>query len=119
MSVEGFFDFMIFGYLNMKTAVFNLNGEILGIIFGTFSLMMAGIILPITIIIALLTFNKKIFSKEFILKNLGVIFEMVKTKKLSSQIYMIVFYIRRIIILAFCFFFLNKYPSLVLVLICV
>ena len=83
MSVEGFFDFMIFGYLNMKTAVFNLNGEILGIIFGTFSLMMAGIILPVTIILALLTFNKKIFSKEFILKNLGVIFEMVKTKKLS------------------------------------
>jgi len=74
---------MIFGYLNVKTALFNLNGEILGIIFGTFSLMMAGIILPFTIILALITFNKKIFSKEFILKNLGVIFEMVKTKKLS------------------------------------
>ena len=83
MSVEGFFDFMIFGYLNMKTAIFNLNGEILGIIFGTFSLMMAGIILPFAIILALITFNKKFFSKEFILKNLGVIFEMVKTKKLS------------------------------------
>ena len=58
MSVEGFFDFMIFGYLNMKTAEFTTNGEILGFSFGIFSLLTSGLILPITLIFALIIYEK-------------------------------------------------------------
>ena len=53
MAIEGFFDFIIFGFLNIKTAEFTMNGEILGFSFGVFSIAMSGLILPITIIIIL------------------------------------------------------------------
>ena len=58
MSIEGFIDFIIFGYLNMKTAKFSMNGEILGFIFGSFSISMSGFILPTTIIILLMIVKK-------------------------------------------------------------
>jgi len=104
MSIEGFFDFMIFGYLNIKTAEFSLDGEILGFSFGIFSILVSGFILPVIIIVALIAYDKNQLSKEDFLKKWGAIFEMVKSKKISSRIYMMVFYIRRMIILASCFF---------------
>jgi hypothetical protein len=104
MSIEGFFDFMIFGYLNMKTAEFTTNGEFLGLSFGIFSLLASGLILPITLIVALFIYYKNKIKKEDFEKNWGALFEMVKTKNISSRIYMIIFYIRRMIILASCFF---------------
>jgi hypothetical protein len=58
MAIEGFFDFMIFGYLNMRTAEFSTSGEILGFMFGIFSLLNSGIILPILLIVALIAFYK-------------------------------------------------------------
>jgi len=58
MAIEGFFDFMIFGYLNMRTAEFSTSGEILGFMFGIFSLLTSGIILPILLIVALIAFYK-------------------------------------------------------------
>ena len=64
MSIEGFFDFMIFGYLNMKTAQFTTNGEILGFGFGIFSLLTSGLILPITLIFALIIYEKNLLEKE-------------------------------------------------------
>ena len=104
MSIEGFFDFMIFGYLNMKTAEFTTNGEFLGFSFGTFSLLASGLILPIILIVALIIYYKNKLKKEDFEKKWGALFEMVKTKNISSRIYMIIFYIRRMIILASCFF---------------
>jgi hypothetical protein len=64
MSVEGFFDFMIFGYLNMKTAKFTTNGEFLGFSFGIFSLLASGLIFPITLIIALIVYYKNKLKKR-------------------------------------------------------
>jgi hypothetical protein len=55
MSIEGFIDFCIFGYLNMVTAEFNMDGEILGFSFGLFSLVMSVVIMPLTIIILVCT----------------------------------------------------------------
>jgi hypothetical protein len=104
MSVEGFFDFMIFGYLNMKTAEFTTNGEFLGFSFGIFSLLASGLILPITLIVALIVYSKYKLKKVDFEKKWGALFEMVKMKNISGRIYMIIFYIRRMIILAFCFF---------------
>ena len=43
---------------------------------------------------------------------------MVKKKYIYSRIYMIVFYIRRIIILACIFFGMNKYTSIIMVFTC-
>jgi hypothetical protein len=66
MSIEGFFDFMIFGYLNMKTAEFTLNGEILGFNFGIFSLLTDGLILPVSLIVAIILYdNKKLKHEDF------------------------------------------------------
>jgi len=64
MSIEGFFDFIIFGYLNMRTAEFTMSGEILGFCFGIFSLSASGLILPSTIIIILITKDISEFEKE-------------------------------------------------------
>ena len=44
---------------------------------------------------------------------------MVKTKNISSRIYMLVFYIRRMTILASCFFASSEYASLILAITCV
>ena len=53
MSIEGLIEFIIYGYLNFKTADFTLNGEVLGFGFGVFSLSMSGFILPVILIVLL------------------------------------------------------------------
>ena len=58
MAIEGFFDFIIFGYLNMLTAKFTTSGEILGFMFGIFSLLTSGLVLPILLIVALIVVYK-------------------------------------------------------------
>ena len=118
MSIEGLFDFIIFGFLNMKTAQFTLNGEILGFSFGIFSLLTSLIILPSTLFVTLILFSKNQIKKEELETNCVALFEMVRTKNISTRIYMIVFYIRRMIILASCFFAPNIYASLILILTC-
>ena len=80
MAIEGFFDFIIFGYLNLKTAEFTLNGEILGFRFGIFSLLTSGLILPLTIIVALIIFDKYKLKKEDFEEKWGALFELVKSK---------------------------------------
>ena len=59
MSIEGLIEFIIYGYLNTKTAEFTMNGEVLGFGFGVFSLSMSGAILPLVSIIIILTKSKK------------------------------------------------------------
>ena len=54
MSIEGLIEFIIFGYLNTITRQNTMNGEILGFVFGTFSLYMAGLILPLVLIFLIL-----------------------------------------------------------------
>lgn len=49
---------MIFGYLNIVTADFSMNGEILGFSFGIFSLLMSGLIFPVVLIIILIVKDK-------------------------------------------------------------
>ena len=88
----------------MKTAEFTTNGEFLGFSFGIFSLSVSGLILPITLIVALIVYYKNKLEKKDFKKKWGALFEMVKMKNISSRIYMIIFYIRRMIILASCFF---------------
>lgn len=58
ISIEGLIEFIIFGYLNIKTAEFSMNGEILGISFAIFSTLMSGFILPIFSMILLIITKK-------------------------------------------------------------
>ena len=74
MSIEGFFDFMIFGYLNMKTAEFTTNGEFLGFSFGIFSLFASGIIFPIILVVALIVYYKNKLKKEDFKKKWAALF---------------------------------------------
>ena len=78
--------------------------EFLGFSFGIFSLLASGLILPITLIVALIVYYKYKLKKEDFEKKWGALFEMVKMKKISSKLYMIIFYVRRMIILVSCFF---------------
>ena len=57
LAIEGFIEFVIFGILNAKTADFRMNGEIMGFIFGTFSLSLSAIVLPILTIGFLIIYN--------------------------------------------------------------
>jgi hypothetical protein len=62
MSIEGFIDFVIFGYLNIKTREFTLNGEISGFSFGVFTLSMSGLVLPLMLIVLILIKKRKRIS---------------------------------------------------------
>ena len=59
MTIEGFIEFIIFGYLNTTTREFTLNGEIFGFSFGIFSLSMSGLIFPSVLIFHILTKKNK------------------------------------------------------------
>ena len=64
MAIEGLIDFIVFGYLNIVTKEFGMNGEIMGFIFGTFSISLSGIILPLILIILILFTKPKEFKKR-------------------------------------------------------
>ena len=55
LSIEGFLEFIIFGYLNFLTAEYTLSGEQLGIGLGVLSLTLSGLIFPICTLFHLLT----------------------------------------------------------------
>jgi hypothetical protein len=74
MSIEGFFDFMIFGYLNMKTAKITTNGEFLRFSFGIFSLFVSGLTFPITLVVALIVYYKYKLGKKDFEKKWGALF---------------------------------------------
>ena len=57
MGIEGFIDFIVFGYLNFITREYSINGEIMGFAFGTFSISVSGIALPLALIL-LIIFTK-------------------------------------------------------------
>jgi len=81
--------------------------------------------LPLALIVALIVFYKFKLSKEDFKNKWGALFEMVITKNTSTRIYMLVFFIRRMIVLASFYNALkkknsrDKYSSLILVFTCV
>jgi hypothetical protein len=88
----------------MITAEFTSSGEILGFIFGIYSLLFSGIILPIALIFALIVFYKYKLSKEDFKNKWGALFEFINTKKKTASIYNLVFVLRRMIFVYLCFF---------------
>ncbi len=59
LSIEGFLELIIFGYLNLLTADYSLNGEQLGVIFGIISITLSGIIFPVCSLCHLMTKNQE------------------------------------------------------------
>ena len=78
MSIEGLIEFIIFGYLNTMTRELTMNGEILGFAFGTFSLYMSGLILPLILIVLIVMKKKESFKRKKFNERWGALFELVK-----------------------------------------
>jgi hypothetical protein len=57
MTMEGFFEFVIYSFLNFYSVDITLNGEVLGVLFSSFCFYLASIFLPISLMWA-------IFSKD-------------------------------------------------------
>ena len=57
--MEGYFEFMVFGFLNLYTLDTSTNGEILGFIFSLLCLFHAIIFLPIALLWALFSKDEK------------------------------------------------------------
>jgi hypothetical protein len=78
MSIEGLIEFIIFGYLNTITREYTLNGEILGFLFGSFSLYMAGLILPSVLLFIIVIKKQESYSRTKFKQRWGALFELVK-----------------------------------------
>ena len=50
MALEGMIEFLINGYLNLMTAQFSSNGEIMGVSISGFCIFLSSTVLPSTII---------------------------------------------------------------------
>jgi hypothetical protein len=57
MTLEGFFEFVVYSILNFYSMDFNLNGEVLGILFSVVCSYLAVIFLPIALLWAIFTKN--------------------------------------------------------------
>jgi hypothetical protein len=58
MTMEGYFEFLVYGLLNVYTANSNLNGEVLGLIIAYFCLSMV-IMVAISMLWAIFTKDEK------------------------------------------------------------
>lgn len=59
MAMEGFFEFVIYSFLNFYSMDFTLNGEVLGIFISAFCAYSAMIFLPISLLWIIFTKNEK------------------------------------------------------------
>lgn len=64
MTMEGYFEFVIYGLVNAYTADIKTNGDVLGIIIAAFCLYNAIIFLPILLLWAIFTKNQKDLAKK-------------------------------------------------------
>ena len=113
MTMEGFFDFLIYGLLNAYTANTSMNGEILGILIAYFCLLMI-ILLSISLIYTILTKNEKQLANEEFKKRWGSLFEFLDTKNKFARIYNLIFVVRRSSLVLTCFY-KGQFSGLILI----
>jgi len=66
MTMEGFFEFLVYSILNFYSLDLNLNGEVLGVMISSFCILMAAIILPFSLLWAIFSKDEKqLVSNEF------------------------------------------------------
>ena len=113
MTMEGFFEFLIYSFLNFYSIDLKLNGEVLGVLMSSFCIFFAIIFLPVALIWAIFSKNEQqIASKEF-QDRWGALFEFIKTKNKFTRFYILIFVLRRFLFVMLCFY--KNQSSIVLV----
>jgi hypothetical protein len=66
MTMEGFFEFVVYSFLNFYSVDLTLNGEVLGVLISSFCIFLASIFLTISLLWAIFSKDEKqIAPKEF------------------------------------------------------
>ena len=66
ITMEGFFEFVIYSFINLYSIDLTLNGEVLGVMISSFCILMAAIILPFSLLWAIFSKDEKqLVSNEF------------------------------------------------------
>ena len=115
MTMEGFFEFVVYSFLNFYSIDLKLNGEVLGILFSSFCIYLASIFLPISLMWAIFSKDEEqLASKEFE-KRWGALFEFIKIKNKLTRFYNLIFALRRFLFILLCFY---KNQSAIVLIIC-
>jgi hypothetical protein len=104
LTMEAFLELIIYSFLNLFTADFTLNGEVLGIFIMSFSLFCTLIFVPLSLIWALLTKNEEMLIKKEFKLRWKVLFEFINTKKKIARIYNLIYILKRLTFVMLCFF---------------
>ena len=116
MTMEGFFEFVIYSILNFYLIDLTQNGEVLGAMISSFCIFLASIFLPISLLWAIFSKDEQqIASKEF-QERWGVLFEFLKTKSKLTRFYNLIFVLRRFLFVMLCFY---KNESKIVLVICI
>lgn len=94
LSLEAYFEFYIFGVLNVLSAHFNSNGEVLGILIAVLSLLLVVSILP-ALSIYIFTRTKNILNNDHFKYCFGYMYENTKYDTKITLIYTTIFIFRR------------------------
>jgi hypothetical protein len=100
MALQGMIEFIINGYLNLKTAEKSSNGETMGFIQSIFCIFTSSSLLPIPIMWLVCSKSKSKLSSEIYEEIIVVLFEGVNLSKNMSILYNLVFWARSIFIIA-------------------
>ena len=66
MTMEGFFEFVIYSFMNFYSIEITLNGEIMGVLISSFCIFFACIFLPLSLLWAIFSKDEQqLASKEF------------------------------------------------------
>jgi hypothetical protein len=104
MTMEGFFEFLVYSLLNLYTIDLSLNGEVLGVMISSLCIYLAAIYLPVSLLWAIFSKNEKQIASNEFKERWGAIFEFLKTKNKLTRFYNLIFVIRRFLFVMLCFY---------------
>ena len=109
ITIEGYFEYVIAGILNIKKPIFDGDGgELLGVGVGGYSLFLTMFLFPLIWVVLLFQPHKNLAKKSFE-KKYGGMFEHMRPGKKINMMYYVFYSLRRLI---FCFlsFYLYEVP---------
>ena len=106
ISIEGYFEMLIAGYLNIKLPLFTTSGEIWGSLYGTYCLFIAMAVLPSLLIWMMFQkiyyINSEAFKSKFKMLHYGI-----KPFRKMTLLYTIIFVLRRNLFVSVAFNIIN------------
>ena len=99
VTLEGYLEFGIDGYINIKSMKLNHSGEIIGTVLSCFCIFMDAIFLPVILIWINIFKDKYDLRKKAFREKWGVIYENYKYNSKYVRLYTLFFVLRRIIFL--------------------